>query len=84
VRPPTVVRQGLPEYDKSMGPPGQGILDIVIDESGNVEMVMLRGSIHPKYDSEALAAARNWRYKPATRYGVPVKFSKAITIAVKF
>jgi TonB family protein len=84
VVPPTIIRQGLPEYDKRLGPPlGLGTLEIVIDETGIVELVLMRGSVHPKYDEIALAAAKTWRYKPATRQGVPVKYSKAIAIAVK-
>lgn len=84
VVPPSAIRQGLPEYDKRLGTtPGRGSLEVVIDESGNVDQVLLRGSVHPKYDELALAAAQTWRYKPATLRGVPVKYSKSIAIAVK-
>jgi hypothetical protein len=85
VKPPVVIRQGLPEYDKRLGPPiGQGKLEIVIGETGIVEQVLMRGTIHPKYDAMALAEARMWRYRPATLNGVPVKYSKAINIDLKF
>jgi hypothetical protein len=85
VRPPTTIRQGLPEYDKRFGPPlGQAKLEIVISETGIVEQVLLRGSIHPKYDAIATAEARMWRYRPATLNGVPVKYSKAIHIDLKY
>jgi hypothetical protein len=85
VKPPTTIRQGLPEYDKRLGPPiGQAKLEIVINEMGIVEQVLLRGSIHPKYDALASAEARMWRYRPATLNGVPVKYSKAIHIDLKF
>ncbi len=84
VQPPTKIRQDLPEYDKRLGTtPGRGTLEIVIDENGNVERALMRGSVHPKFDEIALAAARTWRYKPATLRGVPVKYSKAIAIVVK-
>ena len=36
----------------------------------------LRMSIHPMYDPQLLAAAKEWRYKPATVDGTPVKFRK--------
>ena len=85
VKAPSTIKQSLPEYDNRLGPPrGQASLEIVIDETGDVEQVLLRGSVHPKYDAMAIEAARTWRYKPATRLGVPVKYSKAIAIAVKF
>jgi protein TonB len=84
VQPPSTIRQSLPEYDKRLGnPTGQALLEIVIDESGNVELAMLRGSINPQYDALAVEAARKWRYKPATVNGTPVKFSKSIAINVK-
>ncbi len=84
VQPPTALHQNLPEYDKRLGPPtGQAVLEVVIDESGNVQLAKLRGSVHPKYDSLALDAAHTWRYKPATRFGMPVKYTKIVVIAVK-
>jgi TonB family protein len=85
VQPPLKIRQDLPEYDKRLGTtPGRGSLEIVIGENGSVEQVLLRGSVHPKFDELAMAAARTWRYKPAMRQGVPVKYSKAIAIVVDF
>ena len=35
-------------------------------------------------DTMALAEARMWRYRAATLNGVPVKYSKAINIDIKF
>ncbi len=58
-------------------------MDVVIGEDGTVEVATLRGSINRRYDEIALAAARTWRYKPATRMGVPVKFNKFVLIEVK-
>jgi TonB family protein len=85
VQAPSVIKQGLPEYDKRLGPPlGTAALEVVIDERGNVEQVLMRGSINPKYDAIAQEAARGWRYKPATRRGVPVKYSKSIAVNVRF
>jgi hypothetical protein len=42
----------------------------------------LRRPIHPLYDAALLAAARDWKYKPATLNGQPVKFRKMIQITV--
>jgi TonB family protein len=55
----------------------------VIDERGLVESVTMRVSVNPMYDRMAVDAARSWRYRPATRAGVPVKFRKAVQISVK-
>jgi hypothetical protein len=68
VQPPTPIRQGLPEYDKRLGiTPGRGSLEIVIDENGYVNQVLLRGSVHPKYDELAIAAAQTWRCRRCAR-----------------
>jgi hypothetical protein len=60
----------------------RGILEITIDEMGRVIQAKLRLSLHPIYDSQLLAATRDWRYTPATMNGKPVKFRKIIQITV--
>ena len=39
--------------------------------------------MNPRYDQIVLSATKNWRYKPATLGGAPIKFRKLITISVK-
>jgi hypothetical protein len=43
----------------------------------------MRQSVSTAYDNVALAAAKTWRYKPASVNGVPVKFKKVIQVTVK-
>jgi TonB family protein len=83
VSPPVIIRQDLPYYPRSFGLMREGALDIVIDESGVVEEAVMRTSANPRYDTLALAATRNWKFKPATLDGAPVKFRKTITVALK-
>ncbi len=85
VKPPTVIRQEIPNVPSSvisMAKP-RGLLEVIIDEQGRVVAGSLRGTIHPAYDSQLLVAARDWKYKPATFAGQPVRFRKLIQIAVK-
>jgi hypothetical protein len=42
----------------------------------------MRVPLHPQYDALLLASARDWRYRPATLDGRPVRFRKVIQIAV--
>ena len=86
VVPPAVVRQSLPPMAHEMQrnvTPLQGVLEIVIDETGAVEAAMMKVPFSPLYDRLAVAAAVEWRYKPATVGGVPVKYRKVVQIAFK-
>lgn len=82
VAAPTIVRQDVPAVPSTIN--GQirdrGRVDVVIDEQGRVNFVALRQPMHPFYDQLLLAAAREWRYRPATMNGVPVKYRKSVSI----
>ena len=80
----TVIRQEVPRVPVQLSSQtrDRGILEITIDEQGRVIQARLRLSLHPIYDSQILAAARDWRYTPATLNGRPVKFRKVIQITV--
>jgi hypothetical protein len=60
----------------------RGLLELLIDEQGRVVSVMIRMSVHPVYDTQLVAAARDWKYLPATFNGHPVKFRKMVQITV--
>lgn len=83
VTAPAVVRQELPPFPGQVVIPRQGMIEIVIDETGAVESVMMRISVSPAYDQLALNTAKMWRYRPATLNGIPVKYRKAVQITIK-
>jgi TonB family protein len=83
VVPPLAVHQELPPFQGQPLMSKQGLIEILIDETGIVEAAQMRESVSVQYDNQALAAARTWRYRPATVDGVPVKFKKTISITVK-
>jgi hypothetical protein len=83
VVPPITLHQELPSFPGTPLVGKQGLIEIVIDETGAVESAVMRTPVTPAYDSLALAAAKTWRYRPASADGVPVKFRKAIQISVK-
>jgi protein TonB len=80
VVPPAVVRQLLPPSPTAARARSQGTLAIVVDESGAVETASMLGALNPVYDRVILEAARQWRYKPATLDGVPVKYRRIVQI----
>jgi hypothetical protein len=90
VVPPVTIRQNIPAWpqalvslatDRRPGPLS-GVLDIVVSRSGDAQSVTLVKSIHPLYDALLLSAAKQWKYKPATRAGIPVEFAKRLDVTV--
>jgi len=83
VTPPAIVRQEIPSYRGVVPRQMQGVIEVLIDERGNVAEAIMRTSVTEAYDRLALQAASQWRYKPATLDGEPVKFRKMIQITLK-
>jgi TonB family protein len=82
VVPPVPLKPILPPIsrDLSIVTPSPGLFEIVVDETGRVESASVRRSINSEYDAHVLHESWNWRFKPATRNGEPVKFRKLIEI----
>ena len=80
VVPPIVVRQTLPPFPLNVFTNAQGTVSLIVDESGNVESATMIESVNPMYDRQIVEAAKNWRYKPATLDGAPVKYRRNVQI----
>jgi hypothetical protein len=72
---PVEIRQLLKARDQN------GVLDVTIDETGRVVDVMIRRSLNPFVDSLIVESARGWRYRPAMKDGVPVRFLKTMILS---
>ena len=83
VVPPTVINQTLPAFRWTTPMQRIGRIEVLIDETGAVEAAIMSVSITPAYDKLAVAAARSWRFTPATVNGTPVKFRKLVQVTVK-
>jgi len=57
-------------------------IDVVINERGAVDDVVVTQSVTAAYDALIVAAARTWRYKPAVKGGVPIRFVSPVVINV--
>ncbi len=81
---PVSIRQQIPAVPANITAQvrTRGRVEVVIDEEGRVVAVTVRQPMHPFYDQLIISSARDWRYKPATFNGVPVKYRKSIGIAV--
>jgi TonB family protein len=85
VTAPVTVRQALPQWVIPQGTrPGawqpEAIVEVTIDEAGDVINVILRKPFHPSYDQQLVKAAMAWKYEPARRAGVPVRYVKLIAV----
>ena len=82
VTPPVIVRQEMPGLTPAMKAQAKdrGVIEVVIDELGRVSFAAIRNTVHPIFDSTLLANAREWKYRPATMSGKPVKYRKMIQI----
>jgi TonB family protein len=79
------VKQEVPRVPQSINAQAKdrGLLELIVDEQGRVISVTVRMSVHPLYDTQLVAAARDWKYLPATFAGQPVKFRKMVQITVR-
>jgi hypothetical protein len=87
VKPPLIVEQRPPRLPEQIrrilkGTSSVGVFDLIIDETGAVQQATVRTSIYPAYDALVIADSRSWKYMPATRNGVPVRYRKSIKITL--
>jgi protein TonB len=68
-----------PELAKRARVSGVVILQVTVDEEGNVsELRVLRG--HPLLDDEAVRAVKHWKYSPTLLNGEPVPVIATVTV----
>jgi outer membrane biosynthesis protein TonB len=63
---PTVYPWQLPNYA------GNEVIEITIDERGEIVSKTVLQSLGPDIDSKCLAALENWHFRPATKNGAPI------------
>ena len=85
VAPPVTLLQNVPSAPAALATimrrsQAQGIVEVVIAEDGSVESAVIRRSVNVVYDQLLLEAARRWKYRPALKAGVPVRYTKTILV----
>src|SRR5262245_28525117 len=86
ITPPVEIERRVPEWTRSSrAPVGElrGLLEVVIGTDGTVESAKLLKPLSPLYDRELLAAAKQWKYRPAMNGSEPVTFRWLIEIVLK-
>lgn len=60
----------------------RGSVLVTVDPTGRVTSAVMQQIVHPAYDRLLLAAARSWRYQPATRDGQAIATQLVVPIVV--
>jgi TonB family protein len=74
IRPALPVNASDPVVDPSDLPSAEGsvIVEVTIDDKGNIVQKTVIESLTPAIDAKVLAALESWRFQPATRNGVAI------------
>jgi TonB family protein len=64
----------IPESLRRSGPTGDVVVEVVVSPAGAVESATVRQSPDAVYGALVARAAMNWRYRPASKAGVPVRY----------
>lgn len=82
VVPPVAVRPQLPsDLPAGLTDAEIGRVELTIGIDGLVEVAKIVGTPPTIHESMLLSAAKAWRFQPATRNGVPVRFRTVIAVA---
>jgi protein TonB len=85
VKAPVPIHRVEPGYTESARRDrieGVVILEAIIDDSGDVRDVRVLKSLPNGLDEEAIAAVRQWKFRPGTRDGKPIPV--IFTLTIKF
>ena len=79
VEPPALAYPQLPTALEEDRPSGS-YLEMLVSESGRVERVRLQSARSTLHERMLVSAAKAWRFRPAVRDGVPVKYVARIAV----
>jgi Gram-negative bacterial TonB protein C-terminal len=85
VTPPVTIEQRMPAMTPEMqmitrALKTSGILDVIIDETGRVVDATIRQSLNNSFDTLIVRTSRNWKYRPAMKDGVAVRYLKTLVL----
>ena len=78
--PPVVISQTMPTSHLAERRLWIGAIEVLIDETGKVLSARMAMPVQPTYDRQLLQAALNWKYRPATKDGMPARYIKIINV----
>jgi TonB family protein len=86
VIPPVAKSQKMPTWRPSPNEAVQqftGVLRLLIDSTGTITSASMPDSTSTQYDQLLLRAARDWKFSPARKNGVPVRYLLLIEVRLQ-
>ncbi len=84
VVPPVTISRPMPPWrprsEVERSRPFLGALEVIVDEQGDVISAAILKTVHPTYDADLLKVARTWKFRPATKDGVSVRYRRTFDI----
>jgi periplasmic protein TonB len=84
VRPPVAISRDMPSWSPANSFESHqlltGIMEVVVNENGSVSNATMRKGALPSYDAALLRATASWKFKPATKNGVAVKYRLEVSV----
>ncbi len=83
VRPPSVLYSVDPEFSEEARKAkfsGNVLVDLIVDENGQPSHVRVARGVGMGLDEKAVEAVRQYKFKPATKDGKPVKVELSIDV----
>jgi TonB family protein len=72
----------IPESLRRTGPTGDVVVEVVVSAAGTVESATVRQSPDAVFGALVARAAMDWRYRPASKAGVPVRYRLMARVVV--
>jgi hypothetical protein len=86
VTPPVAISQRLPSWPAAMpiplGGASRGVLEVLISENGSVESARPLRTTVAFFDQRLVEEAMKWKFKPATKDGVPVRYCRLVQVMI--
>ncbi len=79
---PVAIRQSIPTFTKPVAQRKTAVVELLVNEKGEVESAAMLSPLDPLYDRAVVAAAKTWQYQPAKAEGEPVKYQKRVQITL--
>ena len=61
----------------------RGVIEVIVDETGAVESAVLRTPVSRYYDDQLLESTKLWKFRPANRGGLPVKYRMLFEVVLR-